>query len=117
MIESSTSKNIQKNGNIFTNFFQAIRDMSAYFSGKEAKEIIIHILGILLLILITILLKIPFEFVITMIYSFLEFLGANLSGLAPKTFEIIMNIIYIIIAIIYFMRTFTKRYKGINQKG
>ena len=99
----------------FTSFYEAIQDFSSIFKNSDNRERIKLIGDLLLLILITCVLKIPFIFIRNLGDSLIEtFFQSNISFLA--IWGLIIEILYVFIALSFFINTLKKWVNNIEEE-
>lgn len=107
-------KSLKIHNSWFKNFYNELIELSTILKNSEGKKKGKILLDILLLIVITCILKIPFIFVRDLGDRCIEnLLNSNLSFLA--IWGLFIEIAYIIVALSFFIKTFKKWFKMINK--
>ncbi len=89
------------------------KEVFKFVTNAGTKDLFKFIVDLVLLLVIIILISLPFTLIID--------LGGNFIGLLNNehifnTWEIILNLLYTIIALYYYCVTFNKRFRHINEK-
>lgn len=89
------------------------KEVFKFVTSAGTKDLFKFIVDLVLLLVIIILISLPFTLIID--------LGGNFIGLLNNehifnTWEIILNLLYTIIALYYYCVTFNKRFRHINEK-
>ncbi len=108
-------KEIQKEEQIwFKKFYTNLVDLSTILKNSDGKNRTRILLDILLLIVITCVLKIPFIFVRDMGDRVVEaLLDSNITILA--IWGLVIEIFYVVVALSYFIKTFDKWFKNLEE--
>jgi len=85
--------------NEFKNIYLGLEEFLATFTGNDFKTNFFNVLDILIIVFIVILLKIPFEFVNSLLTPVITEINLDIAN----ALVIILNILYAIVAIISFM--------------
>lgn len=110
---SKDSKKVLKKENGIQDFYKNLKNFGKIIKNSEGKKKGKIFFDLLLLILITCILKIPFLFLRDIGDRYIAtFLDNNLHFLA--SWGLIIEIIYIIVAISFFIRTFQKWFKNLK---
>lgn len=107
---------IKKNDkNSFQNFYKDLVELSTVLKNCDSKKKMKIILDILLLIVITCVLKIPFIFIRDLGDRGVEtFFNSNVNALS--IWGLCIEIIYVIIALLFFIKTFRKWFKTLEKE-
>ena len=97
----------------FKRFYNELVDLSTIIKKSDGKKRGKIILDLLLLIFITCILKIPFIFVRDLGDRLIEtILNSNINALA--IWGLVIEIIYVVVALSFFIKTFEKWFKNVN---
>ena len=97
----------------FKRFYNELVDLSTIIKNSDGKKRGKILLDLLLLIFITCILKIPFIFVRDLGDRLIEtILNSNINALA--IWGLIIEIIYVVVALSFFIKTFEKWFKNVN---
>lgn len=106
-------KTIKKKESWFKKFYNELVDLSTILKNSDGKKRGKIILDVLLLIIITCVLKIPFIFVRDMGDRFIEtVLESNMNVLA--LWGLFIEIVYVVAALSFFIRTFEKWFQNMK---
>ncbi len=107
-------KKIQDNKGWFKEFYNALVDLSTILKNSDGRKRTKILLDLLILLCVTCVLKIPFIFVRDLGDRFIEtILNSNINVLA--IWGLIIEIVYIVVALSFFIKTFKKWFKGFNE--
>ena len=90
-----------------------LKEVYKFITSANTKDLFKFIADVVLLLVIVILISLPFTLIIE--------LGGNFIGLLNNeyiynTWELLLNLLYTIVAIYYYCLTFNKRFRHINEK-
>ncbi len=106
-------KTIDKKENWFKTFYNDLVDLSTILKNSDGKKRTKILLDLLLLVVITCVLKIPFIFVRDLGDRLVEIiLNNNITILAVWGF--VIEILYVIVALSFFIKTFEKWFKSMK---
>ena len=100
----------------FNDFFKSINDLIDYFYKKSSKDILKVVVELLLIVIFISLLKLPFILFRDLLLNFLDIFGFHGNSLAAILVFRLVDIVYIIFAVILFISLFKKRFKDINKR-
>ena len=110
-------KSVKKNDKfkLFQNYYNDLVDLSDVFKNGDRNKRIKLVLDLLLLLVVTCVLKIPFIFVRNLGDSLFSIVfNSNITILA--IWGLIIEILYVIIALSFFMKTLKKWIKGLSKE-
>lgn len=97
----------------FKRFYNELVDLSTVIKNSDGKKRGKIILDLLVLIFITCILKIPFIFVRDLGDRLIEtILNSNINALA--IWGLVIEIVYVVVALSFFIKTFEKWFKNVN---
>ena len=106
-------KTVKKKESWFKKFYNELVDLSTILKNSDGKKRGKILLDILLLIVITCVLKIPFIFVRDMGDNFVEtILESNMTILA--VWGLFIELVYVVVALCFFIKTFEKWFRNIK---
>ena len=103
-------------GSFFGEFYNTLLDVLDNISKKDFKTIFIIIGELLLIILIVILLKLPFIVVRELLLNVVGSTGAGYQNAGATTIRTLLDIAYVIFAVLLFMNIFTTRFKKYRKE-
>jgi len=98
----------------FNEFISSINNLIDYFYKKSTKEILKVIVELLILVIFISLLKLPFILFRDLLLNFFDIFGFHGDSLIALLIYRIVDIIYIIFAVMLFIGLFKKRFKDIK---
>jgi len=106
-------KNVAKKEKWYKRFYNALLDLSTILKNSDGKKRTKILLDLLLLVVITCILKIPFIFVRDLGDRVVEtILNSNITILA--IWGLIIEIIYVVVALSFFIKTFLKWFSNME---
>ena len=114
--KSKDIKEEQNKKGYFNDFIKAINNFIDYFDKKDFKDVLKVIVELLIIIFFIALLKLPFILFRDLTLNFFDVLGVSNSSLVGILIYRIVDIVYILLAIVLFIELFKKRFKDIKKR-
>lgn len=103
----------QINSNWFLDFYHDLVDLSTVLKNSDGKKKVSILFDLLLLIVVTFVLKIPFIFIRDIGDNIANIFFNNITFLA--IWGLVLEIAYVVVALSFFVCTFRKWFKGLNK--
>jgi len=113
--KKNTKKEPVKKG-YFNEFISAINNLIDYLYKSNSKAILKVVIELLILVIFISLLKLPFILFRDLLLSFFDIFGFHGDSLIALFIYRLIDIIYIIFAVVLFIGLFKKRFKDISKR-
>lgn len=113
---NKTNENIKEQQIDNASLKEVIKKVQVFLAKSTTKQLLEFILELLLLVIFIILIKLPFQLIIDSGPSIFTFINLYTSEKIYSIWSLVLNIIYTIFGIYYFIKLFKKRFSSIDKR-